>query len=50
MKGAAFGNKQTSGVLDLSIVAKGLNDEDIAERLNLPDEKVQACIAGIVIS
>lgn len=30
------------------LLAKGLNDNDIAERLNLSEEKVQACIAWIV--
>jgi DNA-binding NarL/FixJ family response regulator len=26
------------------LLAKGLDDDDIAVRLNLPEEKVQACI------
>ena len=48
MESAAFGKKQ--GVLGpiYRLLAKGLNDDDIAERLNLPEEKVHACIAWIV--
>jgi hypothetical protein len=30
------------------LLAKGLNDNDIAVKLNLPEEKVQDCIAWIV--
>jgi DNA-binding NarL/FixJ family response regulator len=30
------------------LLAKGLNDDDIAVTLNLPQEKVHACIAWIL--
>jgi DNA-binding NarL/FixJ family response regulator len=30
------------------LLAKGLNDDDIALKLNLPAEKVQGCIAWIL--
>jgi DNA-binding NarL/FixJ family response regulator len=30
------------------LLAKGLNDDDIAVKLNLPVEKVQRCIAWIL--
>jgi DNA-binding NarL/FixJ family response regulator len=30
------------------LLAKGLNDDNIAVKLNLPEEKVQACIAWIL--
>ena len=30
------------------LLAKGVSDDDIAVRLNLPEEKVQACIAWIL--
>lgn len=31
------------------LLAEGLNDDDIAVKLNLPEEKVQACIAWILL-
>ncbi|MGE5053563.1 MAG: hypothetical protein ACM3WP_05300 [Acidobacteriota bacterium] len=30
------------------LLAKGLNDDNIAVKLNLPEEKVHACIAWIL--
>ena len=30
------------------LLATGLNEEDIAVKLNLPEEKVQACVAWIL--
>ena len=48
MKCEAFGNKQASWARSIDCWPKGLNDDDIAVTLNLPREKVHACIAWIL--
>jgi DNA-binding NarL/FixJ family response regulator len=48
MKCAAYGNKQ--GVLRAiyRLLGEGLNDDDIAVKLDLTEARVQGCIAWIV--
>ena len=47
MKCAASGNRRTSWV-GFRFLAVALNDDDIAVKLDLPEVKVQGCIAWIV--
>jgi DNA-binding NarL/FixJ family response regulator len=48
MECAAFGNKRGALCPIYRLLAQGLNDGDIAKKLNLTEVNVQSCIAWIL--